>query len=1227
MTFLTETLFPTVLNMSMTASAVILVVLLARFLLRRAPKVFSYALWAVVLFRLLCPVSLTAGISLFGAMDAPVRAATPGISTVEYLPTVRENLPIGAGETPVTPVAPVTLVTDPEPVTPAVSSSQGEPVSVEKPALPSLSEVAAWVWLAGVVGMLGYSLVSLCRLRRRVVGAARLRENIYLADHIDSPFVMGILRPKIYLPSTLAEEERGYIILHEQCHIRHFDPVVKLLSFVALCLHWFNPLVWLSFLLSGRDMEMRCDEAVIRQLGDGVRADYSASLLSLATGRRILAGAPLAFGEGDPKGRIENLLRFRRPKTWALLLAGALCVALIAACGVNPRSVADPFGKDFSLGEMLYSDPELGADWEGLPRVLVGENGTVTLRRDGSDILYTEQAAQTLSQDSFDVRFRSEESGSFGWVDGMSAAKLRQSCASVWSFRAEDTVDGKPNLLWLLAGKNGETYLALGYQEEASGMDFFAWVFRLTEDQSGTYASMEEYALSRVNEAKSGEITYDVYHRDPRAAGALVQTTVTDTLKDVRVESLTLRGRLAGRDPEGTLEVWTLALAYQPTNEAGDRIVTAGGQSLTEDGWYRDESSELLIVRHRESDGRYVILQKESGIDPYLEFLGDYAGPEEALEDWYITTNALPEPLIQEDWGTELGLGQGNFPVRRYDDAFGEDGFYCYIPESGWAKTSTEADLGSHGHWEWSSSYGSGSVFTIDRFTGPVEDQFTVAAEQGFVTTMGTGAIWQREEDGLRERYYFYSGKDESCSWRIWLRWQPDSLERGENPNVAIEPQVMERMAESFRLAGEAPALVTQSVQAEKVTDLAAFLADFSRQHGLGSVTVTGVSDEQGMAYLQQLKAAGYQGTLPESIWQGGSYRFGMDQTRLRVRYEGTTLSVEMTLMGETRRVMTDEELAQLNEWLCGYREEANNVVYATPVNGFFLSSYENVRDMDFVDFLSYFPGEAGGITEAEFQALKTMLKTQGKWDFGPAAEDLAEMPVPIHRIPTKTLDATLREYAGITTADLWDRSGVCYLPETDAYYNFTSDFGPGYFQADYGETTGESAWLWYGSDCLTLGRETDGWKIRSYQGPWEAMPYAKTISYYLEGQEQSETFTRYRGNGWYLYLPQGWEKDADADLWRYATNHDIRLEVRVVGASDLAEAQEKIRDAETIPLVEGKQGDLLGDDGKMVLHVSFHEGGYGTFAVLCRYPAEAAEGGGVRLQVIADTFWAKGAS
>ena len=1224
--FLTETLFPNVLNMSLTASAVILVVLLARFLLRRAPKVFSYALWAVVLFRLLCPVSLTAGISLFGAVDAPVREATPRTSTVEYLPALRESLPAGpgTGETPEAPVSPVTPVTpaDPatEPAVPAAWPSQNGTAPAAQPAARALSlaEIAAWVWLAGVAGMLGYSLLSLCRLRRRIVGAVRLRDNIYLADRIDSPFVMGVLRPKIYLPSTLPEGERGYIILHEQCHIRRFDPAVKLLSFAALCLHWFNPLAWLSFLLSGKDMEMRCDEAVIRRLGDGVRADYSASLLSLATGRRILAGAPLAFGEGDPKGRIENLLRFRRPKTWALLLAGLLCAALIAACGVNPRGAADPFGKDYGLGEMLYSDPDLSTEWDDLPSVRVGEDGTVTLCRDNGSFDYTGQAEEKLRQSSFDARFRSG-SGS-EWSDGMSSAKLRRGCVSAWSYAAEDAKDGQPNLLWLLAGKNGELYLALGYQEEASGTDFFAWVFRLTEDQSDSYASMEEYALTRINEAKTGEITYDVYDESGAQGANAAYHSVTDTLKDVRVESLTLRGSLAGRDPAGALEVWTLALEYLPTNAAQNRIVIAGGQSLTEDGWYRDESSELLIARHRESDGRYELLWRESGTDPYLEFLGNYASPEEALGDWYIMANALPEPLLLEDWGTKLGLGQGDFPVRRYDDAFSEDGFYCYIPESGWVKTSTEADLGSHGHWEWSSAYGSGAVFTIDRFTGPVKDQFTVAAEQGFFTTLGTGAVWQREGDGLRERYYFYPAKDESCSWRIWIRW-PDSLERSGDPNVTIEPQVMERMAESFRLAGEAPDQASQSVQAAETADLPAFLTDFVRRNRAGSLRVTGVSYEQGDAYLRQLKSAGYQGILPESIQQGYTFCVGNERFRLDGRYEGSTLYLDVTPLGENRRAMTDGELTQLNEWLSSTREEANNVVYAAPVNGFFLSSYQNVRDLDFVDFLAYFPGEAGEITEAEFRALTAL----DNWPFDKAT--LAEMPVPIHRIPAKTVNETLTEYAGITTADLWDRSGVCYLPETDAYYNFTSDFGPGYFQADYGETTGDSAWLWYGSDCLTLGRETDGWKIRSYQGPWEAMPYAKTISYYLEGQEQSETFTRYRGNGWYLYLPQGWEKDADADLWRYAANRDISLEVRAVSASDLAEAQAKIRDAETIPLVESKQGDLLGDDGKMVLQVSFHEGGYGTFAVLCRYPLEAAEGGGVRLQVIADTFRAKGAS
>lgn len=327
--FLSQTLFPTLLNMSLTAGIVILCVMAARLALKRAPKVFSYALWAVVLFRLLCPVSLPSGISLLGALDAPARQASPVVSTVTY---VQPRQPAEfQPQTEQLPVEPQTSASDPV-----------APVSPEQQATPAVdwSAVAAWAWLAGVLGMAGYSIFALLRLRSRLVGSLRLRDNIYLADHISTPFVLGLVRPKIYLPSTLTEGEMGYIIRHEQYHIRHGDHVVKVLAFAALCLHWFNPLVWVAFILAGKDMEMRCDEAVVRQLGERVKADYSASLLALATGRLTIAGTPLAFGEGDPKGRIRNLLRWKRPRVWLSLVAGVACVAVIAACAANPAGQA-----------------------------------------------------------------------------------------------------------------------------------------------------------------------------------------------------------------------------------------------------------------------------------------------------------------------------------------------------------------------------------------------------------------------------------------------------------------------------------------------------------------------------------------------------------------------------------------------------------------------------------------------------------------------------------------------------------------------------------------------------------------------------------------------------------------------------------------------------------------------------------------------------------------------
>ena len=336
--FVMHELFPTICNMSLTASVVIVAVLVVRLLLRRAPKAFSYALWAVVLFRLICPVSVTSAVSLMGAVGAPVQERTQRTSAVEYVPAdiVRSS---GAPTVTTLPQETVPAADRPaENTAPAVTAP--EPAAASPLSGPMV--VLTGAWLSGMALLLAYSAVSMLRLRRRLVGAVLLEDNIYLADHIPSPFVMGLFRPKIYLPSTLKETERGYILRHEQYHIRRRDYLVKFLAFLALCVHWFNPLVWVAFVLAGKDMEMSCDEAVVKELGEDIRADYSASLLSLATGHRIVAGMPLAFGEGDTGGRIRNLLKWKRPRPWVIAVCAVVCVGLIVLCAVNPKGSDTP---------------------------------------------------------------------------------------------------------------------------------------------------------------------------------------------------------------------------------------------------------------------------------------------------------------------------------------------------------------------------------------------------------------------------------------------------------------------------------------------------------------------------------------------------------------------------------------------------------------------------------------------------------------------------------------------------------------------------------------------------------------------------------------------------------------------------------------------------------------------------------------------------------------------
>jgi beta-lactamase regulating signal transducer with metallopeptidase domain len=318
-----QSIFSTILNMSLTASVVILVICVARLAMKKAPKIYSYLLWGLVLFRLLCPVSLLTSFSVI-----PVRISSGEVVSdweagyieqvqVHYDDDITYEAAVNAGREPVSVEKGNDYV---------VTGNDGisEPKTVKNTVMPLL----AVIWAAGIPTVLLPGVISYIRIKRMTKVVIPLRKNIYIGDDVESPFVIGIFCPVIYLPRTLDASEREYIIAHENHHIRRGDHVFKALGFLALAVHWFNPLVWLAFALAVRDMEMSCDEAVIRKLGEKVRADYSASLLKLATGSRLFTANPLAFGENDPAGRVRNLSKWKKPALWVIILCVLICIAL-----------------------------------------------------------------------------------------------------------------------------------------------------------------------------------------------------------------------------------------------------------------------------------------------------------------------------------------------------------------------------------------------------------------------------------------------------------------------------------------------------------------------------------------------------------------------------------------------------------------------------------------------------------------------------------------------------------------------------------------------------------------------------------------------------------------------------------------------------------------------------------------------------------------------------------
>lgn len=318
-------------NISYQAAMIICIILLVRqiFSWMKVPKKISYCLWLIPFLRMLCPWTIESTFSLL-----PIREVNQVVGQVmEYTDTGNAGMLQQDDNAAPGQRIPVQIL-------PAGSLL---PVSGSPEPQRSAHEGWTWItiaggiWLSGVLVLLCYSLVSYWKLKKRLIGSICRKENVYLADHIATPFVFGVWNPRIYLPSGIGDQEYDYVVAHEQVHIQRKDYWIKLIAFFAVCLHWFNPLAWLAYFCMEKDMELSCDEAVIRLLGEHCRQAYAAVLLDFAVDKKRVSGMPLAFGEGNTKTRIIHIMKYKKPLWITVVLAILILIVLAAGLLTSPK--------------------------------------------------------------------------------------------------------------------------------------------------------------------------------------------------------------------------------------------------------------------------------------------------------------------------------------------------------------------------------------------------------------------------------------------------------------------------------------------------------------------------------------------------------------------------------------------------------------------------------------------------------------------------------------------------------------------------------------------------------------------------------------------------------------------------------------------------------------------------------------------------------------------------
>lgn len=368
--------FLKILNMSISASWIILVVLVLRLLLKKAPKWINVLLWGIVAVRLICPFTIESAMSLMPSVDIlPPALTDTSQNTTNTTQDITSNSQTtnGTSQDITDPLqnnlgTPTVDETHPQinnshtPVIQEATATSAKDESINY--IQLFTSIFSKLWIIGVALMLTYSIISYIRIKKKINTAVLLRNNIYQSEAVVSPFVLGIIQPKIYLPFNVSEQNITPIIAHEQAHIKRKDYLWKPIGFLLLTLHWFNPLVWLGYILLCRDIELACDEKAIKEMTIAQRADYSQALLTCSVNRRMITACPIAFGEVNVKNRIKTVLNYKKPTFWIILVA-IISSIIIAACFLtNPVNSKDSTNDNITTDENKAKDDEVNTKIE-----------------------------------------------------------------------------------------------------------------------------------------------------------------------------------------------------------------------------------------------------------------------------------------------------------------------------------------------------------------------------------------------------------------------------------------------------------------------------------------------------------------------------------------------------------------------------------------------------------------------------------------------------------------------------------------------------------------------------------------------------------------------------------------------------------------------------------------------------------------------------------------------